>query len=89
MCLFKKKKSASPKFQYNVNFDYSGAPFKEALLAGHVKENDIYDYIAYYNQFEDELGVSLAEFLGMSDNQYVDWVTGSPISLTDMLKANY
>lgn len=89
MCLFKKKKKIKKSFPYNLNFDYSGASFKEALLAGHVTENDIYDYIAYYNNFEEELGVTLGDFLGMSDNQYIDWITGSPLTLTEMFQADY
>lgn len=87
MCFCKKK--IKKHFQYNMELDYTSSSFKEALLEGRVQEHDIYDYIAYYNNFEEELGISLGEFLGMSDNQYVDWVTGSPLSLIEMFKADY
>lgn len=90
MCFFRKKENKHvPSFRYSPDFDYQGLSYKEALLMGKVQEQDIYDYIAYFNAHEKEIGGQLGEFLGMSDNQYLDWITGSPVTLTEMFQADY
>lgn len=69
------------------NHPFMKTTFKKAFLSGKICEDAIMDYVTFWNCLN--TGKTIEDFLGMSDNQYLDWVMNAPISLKEILITDY
>lgn len=76
-----------PKPSADPNHPFMKTNFKEALLSGKICEEVIMEYVTFWNTYE--TGKPIEEFLGMTDNQYLDWIVGSPVGLVQLLEVDY
>ena len=71
----------------NPNHPFMKRTFKDAFLSGKICEDTIMDYVVFWNTCD--TGKTIEEFLGMSSNQYLDWITNCPFGLFQMLSMDY
>ena len=81
---FRKEK---PRPAVDPNHPFMKRTFKDAFLSGKICEDTIMDYVVFWNTCD--TGKTIEEFLGMSSNQYLDWITNCPVGLFQMLSTDY
>jgi hypothetical protein len=69
------------------NHPFMKRTFKDDFLSGKICEGTIMDYVVFWNTCD--TGKTIEEFLGMSSNQYLDWITNCPVGLFQMLSMDY
>ena len=76
-----------PKPLADPNHPFMKKTFKDAFLSKEVCESVIMDYKLFWEKLE--TGKTIQEFLGMSENQYIDWLTNAPVGMREMLLTDY